>query len=277
MIKLIALDVDGTLLDSGKNITQGTRAAIRQAREAGIKVVLATGRIASEAAIFAQEAGADAEMIVAGGAAIADARTGKNVYSESMPPDVCADVLTCVQQAGMRAMLYVEELLYSRPCFVQDWVRDGGRAEGAEARHVTVDNPAAEVREKGLRVNKIFVGGEPAALRALAQTLRRFSGVHVTSSGADNIEIMPQGANKGAMLRRLANDLGIDIGQTMAIGDSDNDRDMLAAAGTAVLMANGDAALRPLADHVTADNDHDGVAHAIYEIALKPYRSGYTE
>lgn len=264
MIKLIAVDMDGTALNSRKEITEATRKAVRHAQAAGARVVVATGRIAGEAAIFAREMGADAEMIVAGGAALADAQTGKNVLSYSLAPDLCADILTVVQQHPTHAMLYAEEKLLSRPGLMDEWVKGGGRAEGAASRHIYVDDPAAAVRAERLSINKIFISAVPAVLEALAARLSVFSGIHVTRSGADNIEIMPEGVDKGVALCALAARLGLDIQETLAIGDSDNDRAMLFAAGTAVLMANGAPSLRPLADYIAPDNDHDGVADAIY-------------
>ena len=264
MIKLIALDLDGTVLDSRKDISEETRTAVRAARAAGVKVVVATGRIAGEAAIFARELGTDRDMIVAGGAAIADAETGKNRISKQIDPETCAAVLDRLQAEPVLLMAYADEKLYSRPEDVAEWIAGSGRTEGAAGRHIVMEDVAAAVRAERPCVNKVFVGGSPEEIGRLADTLQGTAGVHITRSGVDNIEIMPEGAHKGWALRRLAEELGIDIAETLAIGDSANDLEMLRAAGTAVAMANGDAPVLALADYVTDDNDHEGVAKAIY-------------
>ena len=104
-----------------------------------------------------------------------------------------------------------------------------------------------------------------ATEQALAE-IRPLPGITITSSGSDNFEILPAGADKGRALTRLGELLDVTPAEMAAIGDSDNDAEMLRAVGMPVAMGNADAALKNLAKYITADCDHDGVAQAIYHI-----------
>ena len=127
------------------------------------------------------------------------------------------------------------------------------------------------IRYRNEGICKIVYIDRPAAPR-LAQIRAELSciaGLHVTSSWNDNLELMPQGVGKGAALLELADRLQIAREQTMAIGDFDNDLDMVQAAGVGVAMGNASPAVLRAAAFVTADNDHDGVAQAVLRFA--PY------
>lgn len=99
---------------------------------------------------------------------------------------------------------------------------------------------------------------------ALAE-INQLPGIHITRSAENNFEIMPEGVNKGLALQELTQVMGITMDEVMAIGDSDNDSDMLRIAGMPVVMGNGDEAVKKLAKYVTDTNDNDGVAKAIYK------------
>lgn len=269
-IRLVALDMDGTALTSDKQIAQSTRAAVCAARERGVKVVLATGRIVGEAAIFAKEIGADDEMIVAGGAAIGNAETQCNVESYAMSTETGAHALDIVSTLKAYAMTYVDDKLYSTPEIVAAWIAGGGRAEGSAARHVTAPDVARVLRQQNLEPTKIFVTAAEDVLKELTKRLQVVPDIYITYSGDDNIEIMRKGINKGVALRALATRLDIPMEQTMAIGDSGNDSEMLTAAGVAVAMKNGSMQIRAIADYVTDDNDHDGVAKALIHYGCAP-------
>ena len=108
--------------------------------------------------------------------------------------------------------------------------------------------------------------GERAVLEQALAEIRPLPGITITSSGSDNFELLPAGADKGRALTRLGELLGVTPAEMAAIGDSDNDAEMLRAVGMPVAMGNADAALKNLAKYITADCDHDGVAQAIYHI-----------
>ena len=204
--RLLALDLDGTLLNSQKEITPEVRKALAWAKERGVYVVLSTGRIVGEAAEFARELPCEDLMVTAGGTAIATASDERILQSWDMPCEIGAKAVEAVQSRPVRVMIYVGSKIYINEYSNRDFVANY-RVEGFHANKIVVEDIAGEIRKNHLNVTKVY-----------------------------------------------------------AIGDSDNDAEMLRAVGMPVAMGNADAALKNLAKYITADCDHDGVAQAVYHL-----------
>lgn len=265
MYKLIALDLDGTVLNSSVEVLPSTVEAVAFARRQGIKVVIATGRIVGEAAQFAREIGASSAMITSGGAAISDPFNKKDVQEWTIPIETSAQIMEHLQGRPISAMIYVGEHLYMTS-YSDSQFTLSRRVEGYWSSRVIEDDIAGLIRREKLGVCKIFARGE---ISELADALCQFNclpGIHITRSAENNFEVMPAGVNKGRSLRMLADLMGISMEQVIAIGDSDNDTDMLKACGMPVVMANGDDAVKKLARYLTSSNDEGGVAQAIYHL-----------
>ncbi|MDO5547551.1 MAG: Cof-type HAD-IIB family hydrolase [Eubacteriales bacterium] len=265
MYKLIALDLDGTVLNSKIEVLPSTIEAVAFARRQGIKVVVATGRIVGEAAQFAREIGASSAMITSGGAAISDPVNKLDVKEWTIPVETSAQIMEHLQGRPISAMIYVGEHLYMTS-YSDRQFKKSRRVEGYWSSRVIEDDIARRIREEQLGVCKIFARGD---LTELADALCQFNclpGIYITRSAEDNFEVMPSGINKGHALRTLADLMGISMEQVIAIGDSDNDSDMLKACGMPVVMANGDDAVKKLARYLTSSNDEGGVAQAIYHL-----------
>lgn len=266
--RLVALDLDGTLLNSQKEITPAVRQALAWAKEQGAHVVLSTGRIVGEAAEFAREIACNDLMVTAGGAAIATASDERVLESWAMPCEIGAAVVAAVQDLPVRVMIYVGDKIYINPFSDRDFVVNY-RVEGFHANKVVLDDIAGAIRANGLDVTKVYAVGDRADLETALESIRPLPGITITSSGADNFEVMPKGVDKGVALIRLGERLGVAPTEMIAIGDSDNDAAMLRAVGMPVAMGNADEALKAIARYVTADCDHDGVAQAIYQLFAK--------
>ena len=271
--RLLALDLDGTLLNSQKEITPEVRKALAWAKERGVYVVLSTGRIVGEAAEFARELPCEDLMVTAGGTAIATASDERILQSWDMPCEIGAKAVEAVQSRPVRVMIYVGSKIYINEYSNRDFVANY-RVEGFHANKIVVEDIAGEIRRNHLNVTKVYAIGENGVYdvfpnevleQALAE-IRPLPGITITSSGSDNFELLPVGADKGRALTRLGEMLGVTPAEMAAIGDSDNDAEMLRAVGMPVAMGNADAALKNLAKYITADCDHDGVAQAIYHI-----------
>lgn len=263
--RLLALDLDGTLLNSQKEITPETRKALAWAKKRGVSVVLSTGRIVGEAAEFAREIACEDYMVTAGGAAIATASDERILESWAMPCEIGAQAVAAVQDLPVRVMIYVGDKIYINPFSDRDFVVNY-RVEGFHANKVVLDDIAGTIRARGLDVTKVYAIGERADLDKALAIIRPLPGITITSSGNDNFEVMPAGVDKGTALVRLGEMLGIAPEEMVAIGDSDNDAAMLRAVGMPVAMGNADPALKQLARYITQDCDHDGVAQAVYHI-----------
>ena len=262
MIRLIALDVDGTLLAPGGKLNPDTVAAIGEAREKGVRVVLCTGRSAPETAWFAQLAGCDKKAVCLGGGAITDIETFRHLRQWDLPWEAGVEALERVEPLPLSLMVFSGEINLMDPAsdryFMEHYPYD------CYHDHKTVvENLGQWFRETKNPITKIYGVGDPALFPKFLPELERLPGVALTSSGKDNFEVMPQGVDKGTALGVLAEEWGISLQETAAVGDSDNDLAMLGAVGWPVAMGNASAEVKALAKWVTASNREDGVAKAV--------------
>ena len=272
-VKLIALDLDGTLLNSDKRLSERNRAALSAAAEAGIEIAPSTGRFyrgipeSVRALPFVRCA------ITINGAQVVDLRSGETIYTAEVPLDQALEFLAFLDTLPVIYDCYVNGWGY-----VTAWMRD--RAEDyidyvhslnmlRELRS-PVPELKAWLQEQGKGVQKLQLYTRDRAKREeLLQTLaEKFPALVFTTSLPNNIEVNCAAANKGDALLALAAHLGITQAQTMAFGDGLNDLAMLRAAGCGVAMGNAHPELKAAADLVTADCDADGVA-AVIEALLR--------
>ena len=244
MIRLIALDLDGTLLDPAGRITQASKDAIARARAAGVRVVLNTGRPIQEAVWFAGEAGCDALLSCLGGAAVVDGVRGETLRRWDMP-----------EESGRRAQELVvdpfsKESLsrtYPFPIF--------------HSAAVVAEDPRAYLEERGLPLTKVH--GDWNQARYPLEELGALPGVQLTASNDHDFELVPDRVDKGRAMALIALLYGVPLGETAAVGDSDNDLSMLRAAGLPIAMGNAPAAVREAARRTAPSNQEEGVAWAI--------------
>ena len=272
-IKLIALDLDGTLLNSRKELSAENAEALARAAARGIEIVPATGRFFTGMPECIRGLPFVHYAITINGAAVYDMRRETDIAKAELP----------LMQA-VEIMRYLDTLPVIYDCYMDNWgwmtrALQQKAADFAPNEHclrmllhlrTPVDELKAFVLEKGRGIQKIqLFTKEPALQQTLLQQLQeRFDAIVVSSSLPRNIEINQAGANKGAALDTLAAYLGIDSAQTMAVGDELNDLSMIRAAGVGVAMGNACPALKEAADFVTADCDESGVASAIERFCL---------
>lgn len=260
MIRLIALDLDGTLLAPAGQITDETKAAIAQARQAGIKVVLSTGRAVPEAADFAARAGCDNLSVCLGGAALSDNRTLAHLRRWDMPPATARRALELCLNREIELMLFAGEQIVLDPFSHRSLTKTYPYPSFHQAAVVTED-PIAYLEEHDLPLTKIHGDWNQPAY-PLAE-LSKLDGVELTSSNDHDFELVPKGVSKGRTLALLALLWGIPLDQCAGVGDSANDLAMLQAVGTPIAMGNGCQAVKDAARYIALDNAHEGVAQAI--------------
>ena len=270
-IRLIALDLDGTLLNSAKGLSPRNRAALYRAAEAGIEIVPSTGRFYRGIPEAVRELPFVRYAITINGAHVVDLRNGGTIYSAEIPKD---EAIACIRHLDTLPVIY--------DCYLDGWgyiteaMRE--RAEDYIDYPPSLDmlrrlrSPVPELKEfldtQGKGVQKIQLFTRDIPFRdSLVKTLpRRFPELVFTVSLPNNIEINCACADKGRALLELARHLGVGQDQTMAFGDGTNDLTMLRAAGCGVAMGNAHPAVRAAADRVTADCDSDGVAQVVEEL-----------
>ncbi len=265
-IKLIALDLDGTALTPDNTVSTATVDAVRRAREAGVHVVISTGRICGEARDFAVEMGADDLMVTAGGASISRVSTGRCMMRMSMPWEPAVRAAAAVERIGLMVMVYVGETLLITPYDEMEFGKYKSN-EGYLAVKQVVPSIAEYVAQGHVSVDKIFArSSDPVTLHLVREQIRQIPGVRVMSSAADNIEVVTPAADKGTALGMLCRELGTDLSHAAAIGDSENDLEMLRAVELPIAMGNANDAVKAICRRQTLTNAGDGVAAAIDRI-----------
>lgn len=263
-IRLVAFDLDGTLLRSDKTISARTLQTIQTAREQGVIVAIATGRMYSTARSYGKLLGlGDMPMVLYAGGLIQTVETGRKLYEKTISVEDAQTLLTIAKEKGWQMQTYIDDVL--RAAVSEHWIQEYERKTGA---HAVICGE--EFYHPQGPCNKILSrGSHEELLQRKAYIEEHMPGkLQVLFSEDTFLEIMPTQVDKGRGLQRLADLFGVPIEETMAAGDSQNDIDMLKAAGLSVAMENAHDEIKAAADCVTASNDADGVAQAIEKFVL---------
>lgn len=260
MIKLISFDLDGTLLNPQGKITQPVKDAIAQARAAGVRVVLNTGRPIPEAFWFVQEAGCDSLVSALGGGALADAAAGRTIRRWDIPEPSGRQALELCLGRGIELMIFAGEQILLDP-FSKQSLLEHYPFTAFHSNATVVDDPLEYMNRRQLPLTKIH--GDWAAGRYPLKELAALPGVSLTSSNDHDFELVADGADKGRCLALLAMMYGIPLDDCAAVGDSENDLPMLRAVGTPIAMGNAAPQVKEAACRVAPSNGEDGAAWAI--------------
>ena len=273
--RLIAVDMDGTVLNSKKEITPRTVEAIQKALDAGYEVVLSTGRSLSEVEQYLKLFPQMRYAILCSGAVVKDLRTGETLHRRGLDPDTARRVVEAGKGMEVSHLYFIGDGVYEAQS-VRDrleYYNCGMYRALHEACANWVEDPYAVMLKQPEDLVKInFYMHDEQEYRVLGERLEAM-GVSHPSGSAFNYEISAAGVSKAEGLRCLCDHLGISIRQSIACGDEGNDYDMIQAAGLGVAMGNAIAPIKAIADTVVADCDHDGVAEAIETYLGKPVRN----
>ncbi|WNQ09455.1 Cof-type HAD-IIB family hydrolase [Paenibacillus aurantius] len=240
--RLIALDLDGTLLTDEKTVSAATKLCLQEAVAQGVHVIFATGRGIQTAGAFWQELGLQSPMVLLNGAEIW-AGPGALHRRTFLPKETIRRLHEAAVSYGARFWGYSVESLtgtkdWSEEMFGRDWMKFGIKHE------------------------------DPFTLSALKEQILAWGALHVTSSAPVNLEISVEGITKESGVREVCRLLGIRMEEVLAVGDSDNDLLLLTSAGLGVAMGNAEVHVQKAAGYITASNNEDGVARAIERFVL---------
>jgi len=275
-IRLVALDIDGTLLRSDKSLAPRTRRAVDAARARGVRIVLATGRRYPSARRVADELGGEVPLILHNGALVVE--DGRVLRRRALPRAAARVAITAGRAGGFEPVVHCGPdgegwLLVEASVPMRGLVAYYVERAREELR-VVPGLLAALADEDPIQV---MFGGTPsemeAALAALEPALRVRARVERTvypATGVVLLDVIHPEVGKAEALAFVQERWGIAAAETLAIGDNWNDREMVAAAGLGFVMGNADPALRALGLPVLPTNDEDGVARAIEEHVLGP-------
>lgn len=276
-IKLVALDLDGTLFDNSSRISKRNLTAIRSITDKGIHVVISTGR-PFEGIPFDQIKGTGINYaITANGSGIYEISTGKCLYENAMDEELVTPILNFLLTRDIHTDAFIGGKGYTPVQCVetaQKLTVPSSIKNYIITTRTRLDNILQFIHENQLKVQKMTLNFYPAADGTLIdrETVRKFlvSNPSITTvcGGYNNLEFTRADANKGVGLRKLAEILGVNPDATMAIGDTENDLAIIEAAGIGVAMGNATDAVKARADYVTTTNTKDGVAAAIEHFIL---------
>ena len=276
-IKLVALDLDGTLFDNSSRISKRNLTAIRSITDKGIHVVISTGR-PFEGIPFDQIKGTGINYaITANGSGIYEISTGKCLYENAMDEELVTPILNFLLTRDIHMDSFIGGKGYTPIQCVetaQKLTVPSSIKNYIITTRTRLDNILQFIHENQLKVQKMTLNFYPAADGTLIdrETVRKFlvSNPSITTvcGGYNNLEFTRADANKGVGLRKLAEILGVNPDATMAIGDTENDLAIIEAAGIGVAMGNATDAVKARADYVTTTNTKDGGAAAIEHFIL---------
>lgn len=271
--QLIAFDMDGTLLDSNKTILPSSLTAISDAVKAGKTVILSTGRCLPELREYLPQLSEVRYLNCVSGALVLDQKTNTAIYSRSLAPAVCSQILRIVKHQDVMVHLLGETTSIIQRSHCQNMAHFGmGQFQGLFERNAEQwEDLFAQYRKNPFPVAKLnLYFTDPESRQCIEQQiLDEHIPVTMVHAEATSLEISAKGVSKAAGLRELCSHLDIPIAETIAVGDAPNDLEILKAAGLSIAMGNSRQEILDLADVVVSDCDHDGCAEAIYQYLLR--------
>lgn len=264
MYKLLAIDIDDTLITDEFIVTEPTKAALAAAIDAGVIVTLATGRMYASAEAIAKQLELDVPLITYQGALVKHLVEGTVLYERNVPEQAAKFVIDYANEHDLLIQAYVDDQLYVS--------KDNEHARNYSklSKVPYIHDPQLSTVATKPSAKLLFID-DPDKLDRLAVTFKHHLGdeVHMTKSKPNYFEVTHREATKGHAIKHLAAQFGIDRSQIIAIGDSWNDLDMIEFAGLGVAMKNGVDDLKQIADYITLSNNEDGVKHVIEKFILQ--------
>ncbi|APQ72915.1 HAD family phosphatase [Clostridium botulinum] len=271
--ELIALDMDGTLLNDEKKITEKTLSYIKEAKEKGIKVVISSGRVPGGLKFYEKTIAKEEPMICANGALILNDKK-ETIYNEGINKNTLLNIIDVLRKYKDTYyhfyhdnIMCTEKFDYSTKKFYE-FNKNIERKYRIEIRIIT--DSKEYIKHRSSEITKIVVvDNDLKYLNRIQKEIEDNLRVSVTKSHISNIEICNFGISKGIALEKLVNYYSIPIEKCIAVGNDENDISMIKKAGLGVFMKNTREELKKYADYITyMDNNNDGIAEVIEKFIL---------
>lgn len=264
-IRAIVLDVDGTLLDSKHALTPRVEAALNAASEKGVHVILATGKTRTSMLSIIEQLKLKTAGIFLQGLAVYD-ENGDLRHQQTLDPAIARQVITYGEDRGYFMVAYSGERILSHGY-------NKAVSDGLTDYHELAPEVGGPLQNLlgSMAFNKLIACGDPKAIKALRWQLNLQLGgsVRLMQAGIPTmLEILPPGGSKGTALKQLLKDMKISPENVMAMGDAENDIEMIQLTGIGVAMGQAHQPVKDAADYVTGTNDEDGVAQAVEKFVL---------
>ncbi len=290
MYKLIAIDLDGTLLNSYGEVSEENANAIKKAIENGIEVVLASGRVYSSVKNIAKEIGAENYIISGNGSLVYDMKKDEIIYDQFMDKKKVLDIIRICDENSIYYNIYTEDTIIAKSInynvlFYQS--ENSKKSESKKTKINIVENIYKYVEESpNIKILKITVcDSDKIIFSGIVRKIKTISKVNVLDishmsrkiikHGTEDVkveyyytEVSNENVDKWTAIKFLTNKLEIDENEVVAIGDNANDKQMVMNAGLGIAMGNSMLDIQKIGDYKVADNNSDGVAEAINKYIL---------
>ena len=273
-VKLIALDMDGTLLNEHGLLAEESKEALMQAMEQGVHVVIATGRVFSALPQDVVTVPGIQYAITSNGANIIRLKDNETIYSNLIDGSKLDDIMDILEDETIMKEVFYDHQVYAQKSCLEHLEDYGIRTEKSQRYTLTTRQPVEDTlalilenRDKLENINLLF--GNEERRQQVWKRLDAVEGITACSSMPYNLEIGGATTSKAAALDALGEILGVTKEQIMACGDSSNDAAMLRHAGISVAMGNAEDEVKAESLMVTKTNKDHGVAYAIRELVLK--------
>ena len=275
MIRMIGLDLDGTLLTGQKELTAGNRAALEKAAENGVYIVPVTGRPLSGIPTQVMELDFIRYAITSNGAVTTDRACGKTIRERCMSRETAEKTLRAAQ--GERIILeyftggygYHDSVTHA---LLWKKFENTPILRYLEKSRIPVEDLYGRLRESRRGIENLSIMcPTPEVKESILSRVKGIEGIRIIYPWPTDLEITSMDADKGEALLSLAAGLGINREEVMAMGDGNNDLGLMNAAGLSVAMGNSSPEVLAAADFQTSDNEHDGVAEAISRYVLSAF------
>lgn len=267
--KLIALDIDGTLLDSQKQITPKTLQAVFKAIENGKEVIISSGRCLPELTEILEQIPQIRYLIMTSGAMVYDIKEKKEIYSNQLDVETIQTILSVSKERDMLVHLLTNQSIVDKDKGHR--LKDYGMGVYQpmyDAIATFVDDIYEHFNTINKPLEKLNLYHQTVEDREHSLSKLKDLDISLKYAEGTSLECSALNINKGTGLQKLCEYLNIPIEETIAVGDADNDSEILEVAGLSVAMGNASKHIKEIADVVVSDNDHDGVAEAIEEYLL---------
>lgn len=267
--KLIVTDMDGTLLSDHKEISIENKIALKKAKDMGISIAIATGRIYTSAKFYAKLLDLDTPIIACNGAIMREEKTGNTLYENILSTDNSIKILDICSKYDVYYHFYDDNGFYCKELnhsslSYYNWNKSQPKENRVNIE--IIDNPLESIKNANNILKFVIMDEDLEKLDIVMNELKDIETIEVSKSWYNNIEIMNKGVSKGLAVKRLGEYLGIKKEEIIAFGDNYNDLSMIEYAGMGVAMGNAEEYVKKRADFITYSNKEHGVARALEQI-----------
>lgn len=270
-VRLIALDLDGTTLDSSKQVSEKNRNAIINAVKNGVHVCIASGRAFDTLPSVVTEIPGIEYAITSNGAAVYEIKDKKCLRSYKLTAKSVKTILELTKDMPVTYEAFIEGRAYAGSEYIHNPVKFGATKEAIHYIQTTrtlIDDITGFIRQHVNELDSMDIIVKDADMKEKVcdAIYKETQDVYITSSVKQLVEISYKDAGKKSGVKFLADRLGVSKEEIAAFGDADNDKDMIEYAGYGIAVANASASLKEKADYITLSNDEDGIAYAFANI-----------